>query len=152
MIYGVKWYSSYDIVVGEFGPPTGRVEFSDNVFALLYGKRHILIFEKNELKEVVIMLMGSTLNFSITGGSRILEHPFFDAKDISIEPGIKFGTTFDEIKKKLKGKIDHFDPAQSKDWKVTYVDEYAGVTLGVIQVYRPEGISNEIGAIDIRGN
>lgn len=152
MIYGLEFLSSKDETRAVFGAPTAILAISNHSTAYYYGKAHILIFEDDELREVIISHaphFGDLRN-------RIREHPFFDPDKTRLEPGLKFLMRLDEAKKVLNGKIDQM--AADHPWKLeaTYLENYAVITLNFARSMDPshlkpgEQYANVLMSIGIR--
>lgn len=133
MLYGLEWMSSEAETREAFGAPTAVLALSPHSKAYYYGKAHILIFEDDELREVII---SHAPNFGDLR-DRVEEHPFFDPDKTRLEPGLKFMMRLDEAQKILAGKIDHL--ASDHPWKLeaTYLENYAVITLNFARSMDP---------------
>lgn len=136
MLYGLEWLSSTSDTREVFGAPTAILAISPTSTAYYYGKGHILIFENDELKEVVISHMP---NFGVLG-ERVKDHPFFDPDKTRLEPGLKFFMTLDDAQQVLEGKIDQLSIDQPWKKEATYLENYAVITLGFAQSMAPHHI------------
>lgn len=92
LLYGVKWYSSPQEVIDAFGAPCGKIVYDRDTFALLFGQTHTLVFERNELREVIIINPQERHR-----GRLVAEHPFFDQPDFLIEPGFNLRSRGSEL-------------------------------------------------------
>jgi hypothetical protein len=101
MVYGVPWTATIEEFKTAFGPPTGVFAIRSDAVALIYGRTHVLLFEKGELREVSID--GRLFNYVLE--PHILPHVFFDARDLTIAPGIKLGMSPAEILAFIPGKF-----------------------------------------------
>ena len=125
MLYGLEFMSSEEETRAAFGAPTAVLAISPHSKAYYYGKAHILIFEENELREVIISHAPS---FGVLG-KRVTEHPFFDPDKTRLEPGLKFLMRLDEAQRVLQGEIDHLSSDQPWEKEATYLANFAVITL-----------------------
>lgn len=145
MVYGVPWTASIDDFKREFGPPTGMFSVRNDAVALIYGRSHVFLFEKGELREVSI----DRRLFNYVLEPHVLPHPFFDAQDSVIAPGLKLGMTPAEIMKLLPGK---FSPPGDHDNSSLFVLDHASVKVWYAFVRRPdEPKTREVMSITLRG-
>lgn len=136
MLYGLEWLSTTAETREAFGAPTAVLALSPSSVAYYYGKAHILIFEDDELREVVI---SHVPNFGDLK-DRIKDHPFFDPDKMRLEPGLKFLMRLDEAQQVLGGKIDRLSIDQPWKKEATYLENYAVITLNFGQSMAPHHI------------
>lgn len=146
MIYGVPWTASIEEFKTAFGAPTGIFSIRTDAVALVYGKTHVLLFEAGELREVSIDLR--LLNYALE--AHVLPHPFFDARDLSIAPGIKLGMSPHEILALVPGK---FAVPTAKESVSSCVLDHASLTLRYAMRYGrdAEAGTKSLMSVTIRG-
>lgn len=152
MLYGLEWMSSEAETRNAFGAPTAVLAVSPHSRAYYYGKSHVLIFEDDELREVII---SHASNFHSLR-DRIREHPFFDPDKTRLEPGLKFLMRLDDAQKVLKGEIDQLSADHPWQTEATYLENYAVITLKFARSLDPshlkpgEEFTNVLMSIGIR--
>lgn len=122
MVYGVPWTATIDEFKQAFGPPTGMFAIRSDAVALVYGRSHVLLFEKGELREVSI----DARLFNFVLEPHILPHVFFDSRDLTIEPGIRLGMSPEEIQTVVPGK---FAVPGQREMSSSFALEHASIKL-----------------------
>ncbi|MCZ6803952.1 MAG: hypothetical protein O7D86_08480 [Proteobacteria bacterium] len=114
-VYGLKFGSTEEEIINEFGKPNGVISANWRVKILLYGKRHWFYLIEGKFQEIVYSL--ETYNSELDKSIKL--HPFFDDTPWVLEPhGITLETSYKEIETitgnklfsekfpaKIKGKI-----------------------------------------------
>ena len=146
MVYGVPWTASRQEFEHAFGPPSGVFYIRDDAVALVYGKQHVFLFEKNILREVSV----DSRLFNFVLDAHVLPHPFLDSGMVTFAPGVKLRMPAAEVATLLPGTVPK---AEDMPQKVTYVTEYASVTVWFATISSPEVPSGrkEVFAYTIRG-
>jgi len=130
MVYGVPWTATMDDFKSAFGPPTGVFAIRNDAVALIYGRSHVLLFERGELREVSI----DTRLFNYVMEPHILPHVFFDSRDLVIDPGIKLGMSPSEVLAVVPGR---FSSPGERDYTSSFALDNASVKLWYSTVRRP---------------
>lgn len=151
MLYGVKWYAGPQEVLEAFGPPCGKIVYDPENFALLYGQSHTLVFEHNELREVIIGKANERFR-----GRMVAEHPFFDQPDLVVAPGFNTSSRGVELDRLLGSSGFSFTRFIAKEqYSFAYTTASSAITLqfGFIMKVVSDGKFSDIGisSITIRG-
>ena len=118
-VYGVKFGSTENEVMAEFGQPQGIIFLNDTMRAFLYGQSHLFIFRKGKLGELMVNKHGLLRDLR-----RYMEtHPFFDSGRWMIEPGLRFRMKFTEVRRMLN------KPGAKPGLKYTFHGERSSTTL-----------------------
>lgn len=96
-VYGVKFGSTEAVVLKAFGDPSGVIIINDSKKGFLYGHSHLLIFRKGRLRELVVK--DHLLDWQLS--QQMEDHPFFDSRAWTLEPGIRSRMTFSEVREAL---------------------------------------------------
>lgn len=118
-IYGVKFGATEKQILDAFGVPNGVIAMSDTRKAFLYGKTHLFILRSGRLRE--LRVSDHIIHWELT--KQMDGNPFFDRSDWVLNPGLRNGMDFEDVKKVL-GR-----PTAVPSYQFTFDSKDASITL-----------------------
>ena len=100
-IYGIPYGTSEDAFIERFGKPTGYIRITETETGMLYGNKHLFLFDGNKLSGVRIT--HSILDWQIAQLATL--ETVFDRIRWKLDSGLSEGSTLAEAKKALGDRL-----------------------------------------------
>ena len=118
-VYGIPWGISEDEFIKVWGDPIGYVRFNIQETGMVYGSRHIFLFNDNKLSGVRIT--NGILDWQLS--KKLMPNPIFDAIQWQLNNGIKEETDLSKVKEILGSSLSN------ERYEKYYETDRAKVTL-----------------------